>query len=66
MNKAAELRQDYENKLAKLQASCPHKETKIMPYMWAPGHFGGDVKVCLECDKILDGPNWELEAKRNT
>ena len=62
MSKAAELRKDFEDKLAELQSSCLHKETKTMPYYWAPAHYGGEVTVCLECDKILNGPNWEIES----
>jgi hypothetical protein len=53
MSKASDLRDKFEAKLKLLQDNCPHKETQVMQYMWAPGHFGGHVEVCKECEKII-------------
>lgn len=53
MNEAKKLREEFESKLKELQDACPHLETQIMPYMWAPGHMAGHVKVCTRCEKIL-------------
>lgn len=50
---AQELRSKFEADLKALQDSCLHEVTKVMPYMWAPGHFGDDVEVCNKCEKII-------------
>ncbi len=52
METAKSLREDYEAKLKELQNQCPHKKSTRMPYMWAPGHYGNNVKVCARCAKI--------------
>ncbi len=49
-----ELREKFELDLKELQDNCSHDESDWMPYMWAPGHFGNDVKVCKNCEKILE------------
>jgi hypothetical protein len=54
MNKAEELREEFNKKLAQLQDECPHEKKKWMDWMWAPGHFWGEVLVCLRCEKILE------------
>ena len=43
----------HEAEIAKLQKLCKHKETKLMPFMWAPGHFSNDIEVCDFCGKIV-------------
>ena len=50
---AKELRDKFENELKTLQDSCPHEITEVMPYMWALGHYGNDVEVCKNCEKII-------------
>jgi len=51
---AEQMRERHARELESLQKACKHvKVTKWMPYMWAPGHFGGDVKVCCFCGKIV-------------
>lgn len=52
MSEAQILRKQFDITLKMLQDSCPHEETEIMPYMWAPGHFGIDVKVCKNCERM--------------
>ena len=51
---AKRLRAKFDRDLKKLQDECSHKKTNWMPFMWAMGHFGADVKVCDRCEKILD------------
>jgi len=50
---AETLRQEFQRKLSKVQATCKHKETKWMLMEWAPGHFYGRGLVCLRCEKII-------------
>ena len=50
---AKELREKFEKDLKELQDNCLHEEKKWLPYMWAPGHFAGEVLTCLKCEKIL-------------
>lgn len=52
-SKAQQLRDKFEEELAKLQADCLHENITEMPYSYAPGHFAGMVNVCDECDKII-------------
>ena len=48
-----QMRKRHEREIAKLQKLCKHTNTKRMPFMWAPGHFGNDVEVCEFCGKIV-------------
>lgn len=54
MSKARELRDKFNEDLKDLQQKCPHIVSDVMPYMWAPGHSSGNVRVCRECDEILE------------
>jgi hypothetical protein len=63
MSKAKELRDEFEKDLKELQDNCPHTESTWMDSMWAPGHFGPRVRVCKECDKILEQEKWEAVIK---
>lgn len=54
MMNAQELRLKFEIDLAELQEKCKHEQVETMQYSYAPGHFGAMVKVCLNCDKVLD------------
>jgi hypothetical protein len=53
MKSAKKLREEFNKKLRTLQDNCQHQVTQVMPYEWAPGHYGGDVEVCLFCEKIV-------------
>lgn len=53
MSEAQKLRNELKEKLADLQEFCSHEKSTWMQSMWAPGHFGGWVKVCDRCEKIL-------------
>ena len=48
------LKEEFDQKVKELQEKCPHTNTGWMGYMWAPGHFGGTAKICLDCQKILE------------
>jgi len=50
---AKELRENYELALKAIQDACPHTEVETMPYMWAPGHISGIVRVCKYCEKVM-------------
>jgi len=55
MTTAKELRDELERKLEELRKFCPHDEVSDwMDYMWAPGHFAGQVRICKRCEKILE------------
>ena len=48
-----QMQERHKAEIKKLEDSCKHKKSTLMPYMWAPGHFGGDACVCDYCGKIL-------------
>lgn len=49
-----QMRKRHEQELETLQSSCKHvKLSKWMPYIWAPGHISGDVRVCDFCGKVI-------------
>jgi len=52
-----ELKDKFTRDVAILQANCEHRPSEWMQYMWAPGHSAGQVKVCLDCNKILKSSN---------
>jgi len=50
-----ELRERHEKEIIEFQESCPHSEiSDWMPYMWAPGHYSHDVRICIRCEKTLE------------
>ena len=45
----------HKKEIEDLQSTCKHeRRTGWMPYMWSPGHFGPDVRVCTFCSKIME------------
>lgn len=52
-----QLQDKFNKDVEKLQKICKHKETRWLPYMWAPGHFDGEVLSCNRCCKILEKRN---------
>lgn len=52
-----ELRNKLEIDIMYLQNRCPHEESEWMVNEYAPGHTAGVVKVCLNCEKILERGN---------
>jgi hypothetical protein len=65
MSLAKDLRDEFDRKLKELQDSCHHLESMWMDSMWAPGHFGPKVKVCNECDKVLEQEKFCGKIKGN-
>jgi len=53
MENINEMNKRHDKEIKQLQELCKHKKSKWMPYMWAPGHYGGDVETCDFCGKIL-------------
>lgn len=51
---AKELRTKFDIDLKQLQDNCPHKKTELLEYHYAPGHFGGMILLCTNCEKRLD------------
>lgn len=55
MENIKQMRERHDKEIAQLQESCKHKnKSGWMDYMWAPGHFGGRVKICENCGKTLE------------
>ena len=54
MENIKDMRKRHEKEITTLQANCKHKKSKRMAFMWAPMHFGNDVKVCNFCGKTLE------------
>ena len=66
MENVKQMRERHAQEIETLQSNCLHPTSKRMPYMWAPGHFGNDVSVCVFCGKILahyEGPFDSKEGK---
>lgn len=42
------------NELERLRDECDHPETKLMNYMWAPGHIINDAEICTICGEYID------------
>lgn len=51
------LRYKFERDLKELQDKCSHTDSEVLPYLYAPGHFGRMVSVCKDCEKILEDEN---------
>ena len=49
-----QMRERHTREIKALEDNCSHKKlSKWMDCMWAPGHFGGRVKVCDNCGKTI-------------
>ena len=49
------MRDRHEREIAELRANCSHIElTNWIDYMWAPGHFAGKVKCCVNCGETIE------------
>jgi hypothetical protein len=52
---AKEMRERHIQELEELQNTCLHLViSDWMPFMWAPGHYGKDVKICNRCHKTME------------
>ena len=55
MEEIKQLREQHKKEIDDFMNSCPHTEiSDWMPFMWAPGHFSHNVKVCKRCEKIIE------------
>ena len=58
MSDITDLRIKHLEEIAELQTYCTHKNiTGWIDEEWAPGHSYGKVRVCKNCDKIIDRNN---------
>jgi hypothetical protein len=49
------IRKKHAKEIRDYRDRCPHEKiSDWVPYIWAPGHYGDDVKYCLRCDKIME------------
>ena len=49
------MRLRHEKEVKELQNTCKHKFLSgWVPYMWAPGHFGNNIRFCTFCGKIVE------------
>lgn len=50
-----QMRERHHKEVVNLQENCKHTNLSgWTPYMWAPGHFGGNVKCCKHCGIIVE------------
>ena len=50
-----EMRERHEQEITSLQNNCHHLDISgWMPFMWAPGHYSHNVKVCNICGKVME------------
>ena len=54
MMNAKELRVEFEAALKEIQDCCMHQKSEWMDNSYAPGHTLGSVRVCLNCEKVLE------------
>lgn len=56
-----EMKERHQKEIEDFQNNCPHTVlSDWMPYMWAPGHYSCDVRVCERCNKIMAEQEMEL------
>jgi len=49
------MRKRHEKEIEELQNNCKHEKiSDWMDHYWAPGHWGGKVKVCEFCNEIIE------------
>ena len=54
-NTMTEVRERHKKEIEDFQRDCPHTEiSDWMPSMWAPEHYGLDVKICNRCYKVME------------
>ena len=61
MENIEDMRKRHEKEIKTLQELCSHLEvTDWKEYYWAIGHFGGFVKVCKKCGKVMKKKGIEI------
>jgi len=54
MEDIREMRERHAREIQAFQDACEHKESRWLPYEWAPGHISDEKHlVCCRCDKHL-------------
>ena len=66
MENRQQMDKRHKEEIDRLKHSCKHRETKRMPFMWAPGHYGTDVEVCEFCGKIVKNYTERVEDGNTT
>ena len=55
-----QIQQRHEREIERFISTCKHQDiSDWMPYMWAPGHFSGNVKICKRCGKTMEEDKYE-------
>jgi hypothetical protein len=50
-----QIRERHKKEIEDFQSNCRHLTiSDWMPFMWAPGHYSHEVKICLRCNKIME------------
>ena len=50
-----QMKERHEKEIKELQDNCKHEKiSEWMPYMYAPGHYAGEVRCCDFCSKIIE------------
>jgi hypothetical protein len=50
-----QIRERHKKEIEDFQRDCRHSViSDWMPFMWAPGHYGLDVKICNRCNKTME------------
>ena len=50
-----QIRERHQEEIDTFISNCPHAEiSDWIPYMWAPGHFTHNVKICNRCGKTIE------------
>ena len=45
----------HKQEIEELQNCCSHIDVSDwMPFMWAPGHYAGEVRVCNFCGRAIE------------
>jgi len=56
-----EMTERHAKEIDDLRVTCKHKKVSDwMPSMWAPGHYGPQVKTCENCGLVIDTEKWDL------
>jgi len=55
------IRAKHAKEIRIFQSNCRHEDVSDwMPFMWAPGHYGPEVKVCNVCGKTIEQKEYNV------
>lgn len=50
-----QMRERHNQEIEDFQNNCLHTFiSEWTPYMWAPGHYENDVRICVRCEKVVE------------